>query len=228
MKSLSILFITALLVLTTSCTRQRVYPNVGTGKDASSVLKEGKALILVHGDVTVTEFKKTYRDNFKSSEEFHNYLRKKIVEKLGSLYAFDDTDNRFYTEVQGGVDYVKDYLIQNQQAIKDAGYTSVLVIDKIVIGNEMTNTNSHYGTGGVTMYGGTGIGTTSGTSSSESAASQARFEVYSVDDMSVVSEFVAVGTKKVSFFMFTKALQGAIVNMYKRAHDYMKSNKKKF
>ncbi len=226
MKSLSILFITILLVLTTSCTRQRVYPTVGTGKDASAILKEGKALVLVHGNVTVTEFRKTYRDNFKSSEEFHDYLRKKIVEKLGSLYAFDNAENRFYTEVQAGVDYLKDYLIANQQAIKDAGYTSILVIDKIVIGNEMTNTHSGVGVG---FGGGTGFGgggTT--TSSSESAQSQARFEVYSVDDMSVVSEFVAIGTRQVSFFMFTKALKGSIVNMYKRAHNYMKSNKKKF
>ncbi|MGL1934354.1 MAG: hypothetical protein OCD01_05020 [Fibrobacterales bacterium] len=216
MKQKGIVALILILVVLSGCTRTRVFPRVGHGIEGESEMQSGKTLLLINGNVLLTEFQKTYNDKFKSDYEFHDHLKMLVERHLKSKYSIEGFNSSFYSEFQKSHQYINDYLKERKDQITSEGYTNILLIDKLIVGNEVTSsTHSN------------GMGMTS-TSSSESALITARFQVIPMNDIKPVADFTVMGTSSVSFFMFETALLGACDNLIKRTRDYLAKNKVKF
>jgi hypothetical protein len=216
MKHISIIVLVFILVVFSGCTRTRVFPRVGHSAEAQSEIQSGKTLLLINGDVSLTEFTKTYRDKFKSDYEFQDYIKSLVDRHLKSKYSIGGVNTSFYTEFQKGGHYIADYLRMKKDKITSEGFSNVLLIDRLAVGNEVTS-STMTGAGGMTT-----------TSSSESALVTARFQVVSMNELNTISDFTVMGTSSVSFFMFETALLGACKNMVKRTDEYLAKNKVKF
>ena len=210
------------LFLFSACTSQKVFVQSGEGSQAGSKINGQKVLLVISGQVQLTEFKKTFHSMFPREGDYQESLAKDLSEMLKRDFQVDAL-NISQTNLPKEVDYLPKWIETNKAELKKEGIQSILFIDKLKVGSK-TLTSTQFNSAPAGTF---GHGTTT-TTTSESALVEARMEISLTEAGKNLTEFVVNASDAVVLFSYESALAGAIENLVKHTSGYLLLGKTKF